>query len=139
MTPGFVLTVPEVSPSAVMAWTRVMPTVGVGSGCRASSWMSFRPALVSDVTLIPAFHVVGTPALVLHVELRAAFRDPVVDQPGSRRVTRLTRDGLVPVRAFELDLAVHPGDREHRHSAVVAFEGPVGLEFAQHVSDLLRC
>ena len=60
-------------------------------------------------------------------------------QPGPYRVARLACDGLVPVRAFELDLAVHPGDREHRHPAVVAFEGPVGLELAQHVSDLLRC
>src|SRR5579859_5571555 len=139
MIPGFVLTVPEVRPATAIACARVMPGVGFGSVCSASSWMSFSPVRSSDVTFVPAFPVVGTPALMLDVELRAALGDPVVDEARPDRIGGLARDRVVAVRALEVDLAAHAGEREHRHPAVLAFERPVGPEVAQHVSDLLRC
>src|SRR5438876_9286608 len=98
--------------------------------------MSLRPL---DVTFVPAFRVVGPPALVLDVELRAALRDPVVDEASARRVAGLARDRVMAVRALEADLAEPAAHREHRQTALLAVEGPVGLELAQHVSDLHRC
>src|SRR5438105_1575203 len=100
-----------------------MPAVGFGSSWSASCLMSRG---VSDVTLVPSLQVVGAPALVLDVELRAAFRDPVVDQPEPRGVGGLTRDGVVLVGALEPDLTLRPREREHRHAALFALERAVG-------------
>src|SRR5260221_4982268 len=134
-TPGPTLTVPEASPSELIAWARVMPGVGLGSGPRASLRMSRS----SDVTLVPSLQIVRAPALVLDVELRAALRDPVVDRSEPRGVGGLARDRMVMVGALEPDLALRTREGEHRHAALFAVEGAVRLQLAQSVSDLHRC
>src|SRR5258708_35706534 len=135
MTPGPTLTMPEVSPGASMACARVMPGVGFGSLPRASFVMRRR----SDVAFVPALHVVGAPALVLPVELGAALRDPVVHQALHRAIVREPRDRVMVVGALELPLVRSADVREHRHTALVAFERAVRLELPQDASDVHRC
>src|SRR5437868_8382395 len=135
MTPGPTLTVPEVSPSAAIACRRVIPAVGFSSAWSAS----FLIRRNSDVTFVPSFHLVGPPALVLDVELRAALRDPVVHQSDTRRIVGFSRDGVVTVGALEADLAGCPRVGEHRHPALLALERAVGLQLAQRLSDLHGC
>src|SRR6184192_2116293 len=120
---GLELTRPEVRPFAVIACDRVMPAVGFSSGFRAS----FLIRRNSDVTFVPSLHVVGAPALVLHVQLRAALRDPVVHEPIDGRVARRPRNAVVEIRALEADLARGARVREHRHPALLALERAVGL------------
>src|SRR3982074_2271299 len=134
-TPGPTLTVPEVSPGATIACARVIPGVGFGSAPSASFRMSFS----SDVTLVPPLHVVRAPALVLDMELRAALRDPVVHEASARCVAGLSRDGVMLIRALDAHFAPRARVREHRQAALVALERSVGLQLAQHVSDLHRC
>src|SRR5258708_20336874 len=118
-----------------MACARVMPGVGFGSLPRASFVMRRR----SDVTFVPALHVVGAPALVLHVELGAALRDPVVHQALHRAIVREPRDRVMVVGALELHLVRSADVREHRHTALVALERAVRLELPQDASDVHRC
>src|SRR5256885_1417169 len=119
-----------------------MPGVGFASASKEPLVMSRRrsaPGARSDVTVVPPLDVVGAPALVLHVELGAALRDPVVHHAGPRRIARFARERRVLIGAFEADLAGIAREREHRQPALLALERAVGPYVAQAVSDLHRC
>src|SRR5438105_149792 len=125
-----------------MACWRVMPDVGVGSASKESFLMSrrrFSRGAGSDVTFIPLLEIVGAPALVLHVQLGAALRDPVVHHASPRRIAGFARASGVVIRALEPDLPGIPREREHREPALVALERAIGLHVTQAASDLHRC
>src|SRR5207248_4448005 len=125
-----------------MACSRVIPAVGFGSASKEPFLMSRKrpaPGARSDVTFVPPLEVVGAPALVLHEELGAALRDPVVHHAGPRRIAGVVHDGRVVIRALEPDLAGIASEREHRQAALLTLERAVGFHVTQAAFDLHRC